>query len=265
MQKRNRSFLSLCFFTLIFLFGGESRVGAQKAMPMHAPTAMKEVFMDDYQNVYIAPDDTTIIKYDRWGKKIAEIRLPYSNKLLSVDNPLAIFSFSETGQMLFLLDQNLTSLPPISLQNFGGHIQSVYVEDLQYLWLLDASNKRLIQYQYRDQKAINSFPVPYDVSLMNVVDFLVYNDQVFILKNNVLQIFPISFSHKIELSIQSGKKLRKENNKILVIEQSAISLYTSKQKLEPVFFQKNSTIVEKNSDHFLAQIDDKFYLYPIEK
>jgi hypothetical protein len=50
-----------------------------------------------------------------------------------------------------------------------------------------------------------------------------------------------------------------------VIEQNTISLYTPAQLFYPVFSKENFIIVEKNSNHFLALIDDKLYLYGIEK
>ncbi len=237
---------------------------AQKEFPIVVKDSLKDVFLDDFNNLYLCKNnDFSFSKYDSLGIKIAEVRFPYPFRVQSVENPLNIFVFSENAQELKILDQNLNEIQNINLISKFGHIKALFIEDLQFAWLLDSANKSLVQYNYRDSKVINSFPLKTDIS--NVADFLVFNNLLYILKEKTFVVFDITFNKINEKEIVSGKKIRRENNNIYVIEKSSISVYNSNQDFYQVFSKQNNTIVEKNSNHFLALIGDKFYLYKLEK
>ena len=63
----------------------------------------------------------------------------------------------------------------------------VYAEDLQQIWLLDESTKRLIQYNFREDKIMNSYPV--NIDFENVTDFLVFNSQIYLLSKTQLMVY----------------------------------------------------------------------------
>ena len=129
--------------------------------------------------------------------------------------------------------------------------------------MLDSARKQLIQYNYREDKIINIFP--FDMDLSTVVDFIVYQNQLYLLREKSFSVYELKGAHKYSIDIENGKRLRRVNDKIYVIEKNTISLYTPAQLFYPVFSKENFIIVEKNSNHFLALIEDKLYLYGIEK
>jgi len=103
------------------------------------------------------------------------------------------------------------------------------------------------------------------MDLSTVVDFIVYQNQLYLLREKSFSVYELKGAQKYSIDIENGKRLRRVNDKIYVIEQNTISLYTPTQLFYPVFSKENFIIVEKNSNHFLALIEDKLYLYGIEK
>lgn len=240
------------------------QISAQKEIPIIVKDSVRDVLLDDFNNLYLCKNnDFNIVKYDSLGIKKAEIKMPYPFKIQSVENPLNIFVFSENAQELNILDQNLNEVQRINFLGNFGHIKAVYTEDLQYAWLLDSTNRTLIQYNYRESKIINSFALKLDFN--NVSDFLVYNGLIYILKEKTFGVYNFNSKKVFNIDIDSGRKLRREGENIYVIEKPSITLFRPNQEFYPVFSKQNYTIVEKNSNHFLALIGDKFYLYKLEK
>jgi hypothetical protein len=150
---------------------------AQKQFSIVIKDSLKDVLIDDFNSLYLCnKNDFSIIKYDSLSVKKAEVKLSSPFTIQSVENPLNIFMFSENTQELKILDKNLNEVQNINLIGEFGHIKAVFVEDLQFAWLLDSSNKSLIQYNYRDNKVINYFPLKSDIS--NVVNFIVFNQTI---------------------------------------------------------------------------------------
>ena len=85
------------------------------------------------------------------------ITLPHPFKILSVDNPLNIFLFSENGQELKILDTNLNEVQYFNMYGLFGHIKTTYVEDLQNLWSVSYTHldvyKRQVQYLFQNSGA----------------------------------------------------------------------------------------------------------------
>lgn len=250
--------ISLIFF-LFYL-----PISAQKEFPLVVKENTKEVFFDDFENVYLcSPDFLLFTKYDSSGLPKAQVKLPYPFRVQSVDNPLQIFIFSESGQEIKILDQNLNEIQTIPLYRTFGNIKGVYVEDLQYAWLLNSSQKSLIQYQYRDAQVIRSFPLKFDFT--GVQDFLIFDQTIYVLKEKTFEVYDFNSHQIFEKKIENGRRLSRENNRIYIKEKSSISVYEPHEKYDAIFSKQNSTIVEKNTNHFLALIGDKFYLYQLEK
>lgn len=243
-------------FTVVFS-------GAQQLL-YSSKEPVTDVLLDDFYNTYVFRDaDFTLSKYTPRGNLVSSLRLTQPFKIQSVENPLNIFLFSENVQELRILDANLNEIQRLPFYEHFEHIKAAYVEDLQYVWLLDDSRKTIIQYQFRDGKVISSFPLKMDMD--GILDFLVYQNRIYILKTNAFHVFTLSGKEIWSTEILDGRKLRREKDGIYVVSTKSIAQYTPENKLKTVFSAQNFSIVEKNSGHYLAWMDDKFYLYPLEK
>ena len=250
------------FFNLLFLLFF-ANIFAQKVYPIVVKDNISDALVDDYKNLYIYKNsDLSLVKYDSLGVKKAETMLLQPFKIQSVENPLNIFLFSENAQEIKILDQNLNPIQRFNLSGKFGHIKAVFSEDLQYVWLLDSAQKKLIQYNHRDDKIINTFPLR--ISFEKINDFLIYDGKIYIVKDKNFIVYNFDGKQIFAIDIENGRKLRRENDKIFVIETQSIFEFTSAQEFLPVFSKENYKIVEKNHSHFLALIEDKFYLYKIE-
>ena len=259
-------FISWQFFRKIIFIFGWVYFGLLPAQEVLFPVKGKvsDVLIDEFSNVYLFRDnDFSFTKYTSKGSVLTSIRLTQPFKVQSVENPLSIFLFSENAQELKILDSNLNEIQRLSLLKDFEHIKLAYVEDLQYVWLMDDSRKQLIQYQYRDEKIVNTFP--FFIDTHQAIDLLVYQNLVYLLKDNKLEVYTFNGKKLMDFGVQNARKLRREKNTIYVIAQQSIYKHNLNQQLKTIFFASNFKIVEKNSTQFLAWIDDKFYLYPLEK
>lgn len=245
----------LLFFSFAF---------SQNDYPILVKDSIRDAFIDDYANLYVYRNSSnSILKYDSIGKRKAEVALSHPFKILSVDNPLNIFLFSENGQELKILDANLNEVQYFNLYGLFGHIKTTYVEDLQNMWMLDASKKSLMYYNYRNEKLIKSFPFKIDIDA--VEDFLVYEDKVFVLTEKNFSVYDFNTQLLFSQDLGKGRKLRRNGDVIYIIENDNIFSYSTLQGIKAIFGKENYKIVDKNSTHFLALMYDKFYLYKKEK
>lgn len=223
----------------------------------------KDIFLDDYGNIYLYKNhDLSFTKYDSLGNQTAKLLFTLPQKIQSIHNPLNIVSFSENTQELKLFDQNFAEIQTLKFQEKFSHIKATYTEDLQYIWLLDDSEKKLIQYNYREDKVISSYPIYFKSDDLD--DFLVYNKKIYLLQENNFRVFDfnsnlIAFEENI-----SANKLSIENEKIQITGINTFSEYTEKQGFKSLFTITNATFVDKNKSHYLALIEDKLYLYKIK-
>ena len=68
---------------------------AQKEFPIIIKDSIRDVLIDDYENIYVYRNsDLSILKYDSLGHKKAQVMFPQPFKIQSVENPLNIFLFS---------------------------------------------------------------------------------------------------------------------------------------------------------------------------
>ena len=169
-------FLKSLHFIFLFVF---CAVSAQQNLAFDSLKLKdaKDVMIDDYGNIYIYKDkDFSFTKFDSTGQQKGKLMFTLPFKIQSVQNPLSIPSFSENAQELKFYDQNLNEIQTINFRQKFGFVKMVYAEDLQQIWLLDESTKRLIQYNFREDKIMNSYPV--NIDFENVTDFLVFNSQI---------------------------------------------------------------------------------------
>ena len=218
----------------------------------------KELLGDDYGNLYLYKNkDLSFTKYDSVGNQLGKLMLTFPYKIQSVTNPLNIVMFSENAQEIKFVDQNLNEIQKINLGLNFGFIKAVYAEDLQFAWMIDESNKTLIQYNFRSTSKISSFP--FNINLQSLQDFLVYNNRIYILKEDRFEVYNTRASLLYSTNIEATK-LRRINNDIWIFGSQTIDKFDGKD-LSKIFENESAKIVDKNNTGFLALIKDKLYLY----
>ncbi|WP_228408000.1 hypothetical protein [Chryseobacterium sp. CBTAP 102] len=253
-------FLNILFF---FLF---CMASAQNIIPLDTLKLKeaKDMLADDYGNLYIYKNkDFSFTKYDSLGKQIGKMMLTVPYKVQTVQNPLNVPLFSENAQEMKFIDQNMNEIQRLDFKQKFGFIRMAYAEDLQQLWLLDDSTKRLIQYNFRNDTTINSYP--FDISFEDLMDMLVYENKVYILTRKHIRIYSLKFEILFEAPLENGKRFRRENDMILVVAGNFVSQYVPEKGMSTVFEDQEAQIVDKNILSYFAIKGNKLYLYSFEK
>ncbi|WP_228394741.1 hypothetical protein [Chryseobacterium arthrosphaerae] len=253
------------FLNIIFLFLFCTAFG-QNMLPLDTLKLKeaKDMLADDYGNLYIYKNkDFSLTKYDSLGKQIGKMMLTVPFKVQTVQNPLNVPLFSENAQEMKFVDQNMNEIQRIDFKQKFGFIRMAYAEDLQQLWLLDDSTKRLIQYNFRNDTTINSYP--FDISFEDLMDLLVYEGKVYILTRKHIRIYSLKFEKLFEAPIDNGKRFRRENDNILVVTNNTISQYVPEKGLVTIFDDQDAQIVDKNILSYFEIKGNKLYLYSLEK
>jgi hypothetical protein len=224
----------------------------------------KDMLADDYGSLYIYKNkDFSFTKYDSLGKQIGKMMLTVPYKVQNVQNPLNVPLFSENAQEMKFVDQNMNEIQRLDFKQKFGFIRMAYAEDLQQLWLLDDSTKRLIQYNFRNDTTINSYP--FDISFEDLMDMLVYENKVYILTRKHIRIYSLKFEKLFEAPLENGKRFRRENDAILVVASNFISQYIPEKGMVTVFEDPEAQIVDKNILSYFEIKGNKLYLYSLEK
>lgn len=248
---------------MIFLFCTAS---AQNILPLDTLKLKeaKDLLADDYGNLYIYKNkDFSFTKYDSLGKQIGKMMLTVPYKVQTVQNPLNVPLFSENAQEMKFVDQNMNEIQRLDFKQKFGFIRMAYAEDLQQLWLLDDSTKRLIQYNFRNDTTINSYP--FDISFEDLMDMLVYENKVYILTRKHIRIYSLKFEKLFEAPLENGKRFRRENDIIMVVAGNFISQYVPEKGMTTIFEDPDAQIVDKNILSYFAIKGNKLYLYSLEK
>lgn len=220
---------------------------------------VQELLGDDYGSIYLYKNkDLSFTKYDSLGAQLGKLMLTFPYKIQSVNNPLNIVMFSENAQEIKFLDQNLNEIQKINLSLTFGFIKAVYAEDLQYAWMIDESNKTLLQYNFRSSSVISSFP--FNINVQSLKDFLVYNNRIYILRENTFEVYTTKSTLLYSSPISNARKLRRINNDILIFGSQIVQKFDGKD-LSEIFRNESAKLVDKNNAGFLALIKDKLYLY----
>lgn len=224
----------------------------------------KDMLADDYGNLYIYKNkDFSLTKYDSLGKQLGQMMLTVPYKVQSVQNPLTVALFSENAQEMKFIDQNMNEIQKVDFKHKFGFIKMAYAEDLQQLWLLDDSTKRLIQYNFRNETIINSYP--FDASFDELSDLLMYENRVYILTKKQILVYTFKFEKIFEADIENGKRFRRENEAVLVITNNSVVKYVPEKELVTVFNNPDARIVDKNTLSYFEIKANKLYLYSLEK
>lgn len=219
---------------------------------------------DDYGNLYIYKNkDFSLTKYDSLGKQLGQMMLTVPYKIQSVQNPLTVALFSENAQEMKFIDQNMNEIQRVDFRNKFGFIKMAYAEDMQQLWLLDDSTKRLIQYNFRNETIINSYP--FDASFDELSDLLVYENRVYILTKKQIRVYTFKFEKIFEADLENGKRFRRENEAVLIITNHSVVKYVPEKELVTAFNNPDARIVDKNTLSYFEIKANKLYLYSLEK
>ncbi|UMQ43022.1 hypothetical protein MKS83_04860 [Chryseobacterium sp. Y16C] len=252
-------FLHLIIFFLFCSFS------AQKVLPLDS-LKLKEagdMLADDYGNLYIYKNkDFSFTKYDSTGKQIGKMMLTVPFKPQNVQNPLSVALFSENAQELKFVDQNLNEIQRVDFKQKFSFIKYAYAEDLQQIWLMDESMKRLIQYNFRNETTINSYP--FDANFDDLIDLLVYDNKVYVLTKKQFRVFTLKFEKLFEAEVENGKRFRRENDMILIITKNTILRYIPDKELVKIFDDPDAQIVDKNTLAYFEIKANKLYLYTLE-
>ncbi len=250
---------------IIFFLCSFFVVSAQRQLPFDSLKLKdtKDLLADDYGNIYLYKNkDFSLTKFDSLGKQKGKLMLTLPSKIQSVQHPLSIPSFSKNAQELKLFDQNLNEIQKINFREKFGQITMVFAEDLQQIWLLEESSKRLLQYNFRDDKIISAYP--FDIDFENVVDFLIDQQKVYVLSSKTFTVYDFNGKKQKEIPVTSGRRIVRENQNIFIIAQKEILLLKN-EELNPIFQDENAQIVDKNTASYFVIKHNKLYLYPIQK
>lgn len=252
-------------FLQIILFFLFCSLSAQKILPLDS-LKLKEagdMLADDYGNLYIYKNkDFSFTKYDSTGKQIGKMMLTVPFKPQNVQNPLSVALFSENAQELKFVDQNLNEIQRIDFKQKFSFIKYAYAEDLQQIWLMDESTKRLLQYNFRNETTINSYP--FDANFDDLIDLLVFDNKVYVLTKKQFRVFTLKFEKLFEADLENGKRFRRENDVIMIIAKNTIFSYNSGKELVKIFEDPDAQIVDKNTLAYFEIKANKLYLYTLE-
>ncbi|WP_228458160.1 hypothetical protein [Chryseobacterium schmidteae] len=248
------------FMVLVFC-----SVSAQKVLPFDTLKLKetKDMFTDDYGNVYLYRNkDFSFTKYDSLGKQLGKLMFTVPFKVQEIQNPLSVTLFSENAQEMRFVDQNLNDIQRLDFKQKFSFIKHAYAEDLQQIWLLDESTKRLLQYNFRNETTINSFP--FDASFDDLIDLLVFDNKVYILSKDQFRVYNLKFEKLFEAPLENAKRFRRENEVILIIAKNTIFKYNPEKGLTKIFDDPDAQIVDKNSLSYFEIKGNKLYLYTLE-
>ena len=257
-----KDFLKLISLFLVLVF---CSVSAQKVLPFDTLKLKetKDMFADDYGNLYLYRNkDFSFTKYDSLGQQLGKLMFTVPFKVQEIQNPLTVALFSENAQEMKFVDQNLNEIQRFDFKQKFTFIKHAYAEDLQQIWLLDESTKRLLQYNFRNETTINSFP--FDASFDEVIDLLVFETKVYILSKNQFRVYNLKFEKLFEAPVENAKRFRRENEVILIIAKNTIFKYNPEKGLIKIFDDPEAQIVDKNSLSYFEIKGNKLYLYSLE-
>ncbi|QQQ28365.1 hypothetical protein [Chryseobacterium indoltheticum] len=254
--------MKLISLFLVFIF---CSVSAQKVLPFDTLKLKeaRDMFADDYGSIYLYRNkDFSFTKYDSLGRQLGKMMFTVPYKVQGVQNPLTVALFSENAQEIKFVDQNLNDIQRFDFKQKFSFIKHAYAEDLQQIWLLDESAKRLLQYNFRNETTINSYP--FDASFDEVIDLLVFETKVYILSKNKFSVYNLKFEKLFEAPMENAKRFRRENEVILIIAKNTIFKYIPEKGLVKIFEDPEAQIVDKNSLSYFEIKGNKLYLYSLE-
>lgn len=243
-----------------------SQVFSQKLLPFDSLKLRdtSDFLVDDYLNLYIDKNkNLSLTRYDSLAVQNGRLLFAQPFRVQNVQNPLRISAFSVNSQVLKFFDQNLNETEAVEFPPDLGFVTAVFSEDQQQVWLLDGTFRRLLEYNFREKKAINAYLMPIDYNA--VLDFIVFENKLYLLTEKYFSVLSLRGEKLFSAEISQPKRLRRENGNIYVISKESISEFTFPKRYYTVFQGRGGSIVDKNSDGYFELKDGKLYLYGIKK
>lgn len=223
----------------------------------------KDLFADDYGSIYLYKNkDFSFTKYDSLGNQLGKMMFTVPFRVQGVQNPLSVALFSENAQEMKFVDQNLNEIQKIDFKQKFTFIKFAYAEDLQQIWLLDESTKRLIQYNFRNDTTVNSYS--FAPNFDDLIDLMVFENKVYFLSKDSFKVYNLNFEKLFEAPVENGKRFRRENNVIVVVTKNSILKYIPGTELAKIFEDTDAQIVDKNTLAYFEIKGNKLYLYTQE-
>lgn len=252
--------INLIFFFLFCVISGQKNIAFDSLKLKET----KDFFADDYGDFYFYKNkDFTFTKFDSTGLQQGKIMFTLPFKVQSVENPLNIFAFSENAQEMRLYDENLVEIQKVNFRENFSFVVMAFGADLQYIWLLEDSTKRLIKYRFRDKNIQESYLMNF--SFEGIKDLIVFKNKLFLLRGNEFSVYDFQNRIVFKTEIEEGQKLRRENGDFYIIGKNKIYKWNSTQAFIKVFEAPDAKIVDKNSTKYVALVRNKLYLYKIKK
>lgn len=246
----------------IFLF---CALSAQKTLPFDSLRIKeaRDLFADDYGSIYLYKSkDFSFTKYDSLGNQLGKMMFTVPFRVQGVQNPLSVALFSENAQEMKFVDQNLNEIQKVDFKQKFTFIKFAYAEDLQQIWLLDESTKRLIQYNFRNDTTVNSYS--FAPNFDDLIDLMVFENKVYFLSKNSFKVYNLKFEKIFEAAVDNAKRFRRENDVIVVVTKNSILKYIPETELLKIFEDPDAQIVDKNTRAYFEIKGNKLYLYTQE-
>lgn len=226
---------------------------------------VSEIWMDDYGDLYfLNPQQLNFTKYDSLGKKMGNLSWTLPFQVLSVKNPLTIPLFSEGAQTLQLVDSNLAPIQdPISFSPHFFHVKAVYVENLQYLWVIDDARQTLAKVDYRTQNLIRSSV--FSIDFNRTQSFIIANNQLYLNQGDTFEVYNFHGKLLFKRNFKHLEKIKKEGKNILIFLSDRVLKYTENKEISTIFQLEKPGVIAGNFKNWVALQGDKLYLYQRKK
>lgn len=222
---------------------------------------VSDFWADDYGDFYfLNKNNLNFTKYDSLGKKKGEMLWAVPFHVQPIDNPLNVVLFSENAQQLRFVDQNLNEIQDaISLSPEFGFVKAAYVEDQQYVWILDQSLRNLSKFDYRQKNIIKSYP--FDMDYEDVKQLMVYKNQIYIIRKSSFEVWDFSLMKIFSQSMENITRIYQRKNKINLQTNTENWVFDGKDKLAKNFSASGAEHISSNFQKWFAIINNQLYLY----
>lgn len=178
---RNRLLLILMVMSQLLLAQADTSTWTREfAVPYRSARAFKDML----DNWYLIDDAGKLQKYNRTGKLIGYYHNTRFGKPSSVDatNPFSVFCFYQKQQRVVILDNAMTEVLVLNLQDFGYYdVKAIGRSNDNQLWLYDAVQYKLVKLSTAGQVLNESIPVEPYLSETLVPNYLVeHENKVFL-------------------------------------------------------------------------------------
>ncbi len=263
MRSKSNRFLSIICLVLLFF---SEKTAAQNIVPFDSLRLKNMQFLaDDYGNFYYNDlRNLRFVKTDSSGKITAELMPARPFRVQSVRNPLNIVLFSANAQQLRFVDQNLNDIQPaVNLAEKFGFIVAAYVEDQEYVRLLEETGRRLLRYDIRRGKIVSSVVLETDYD--GIVDMVARKDKIYIARTSAVETYSRSGRLLSTAQATALQRLELRNNAVYALSSDKAFRIEEDGTMTAVFEKPGALALALNTRFWVAIVGNKLYLYPVKK